>query len=50
MRNSNPNGRNHSEDVGADGRIILKLILSKHGGKLWIGFIWFGKGTTGRLL
>jgi hypothetical protein len=26
-------GRDHSEDPGIDGRIILKLILNKHGGR-----------------
>jgi hypothetical protein len=27
----------HLEDVGIDGKIILKRILGKMGGKLWTG-------------
>jgi hypothetical protein len=27
------------EELGADGRVILKLILQKWGGKVWTGFI-----------
>jgi len=30
----NLKGRDHSENVGADGKMILKWILGKHGGKL----------------
>jgi hypothetical protein len=32
-------GRDHSEDLGVDGRIILEWILGKYGGKVWTGFI-----------
>jgi hypothetical protein len=32
-------GRNHSEDLGVAGRIILKLILGE-GLRVWIGFVW----------
>jgi hypothetical protein len=32
-------GRDNSEDVGVDGRIILEWILGKQGGKLWTGYI-----------
>jgi hypothetical protein len=28
------------KDIGEDGRIILKLILQKQFGKVWVGFIW----------
>jgi hypothetical protein len=45
-----PEGKNHLEDLGIDGRIILKLILWKWGGSVWIRFIWFGTGNCGRLL
>jgi hypothetical protein len=36
----NPEGKNHSEDIGVDGKIILERILEKWGGKVWTGFIW----------
>jgi hypothetical protein len=42
--------RYHSEDVGVDGRIILKWILNKLHGEMWTGFIWLWIGTSGRLL
>jgi len=32
-------GRDHSEDLGINGRIILDCILGKLGGKLWTGCI-----------
>jgi hypothetical protein len=35
-------GRDHSEDLGIDGSIILKW--------MWIGFIWFRIGTSGGLM
>jgi hypothetical protein len=38
-------GRDHSEDLGIDGRIILKLILEKHSVRLWAGFIWLRIGS-----
>jgi hypothetical protein len=43
-------GRDHSEDLGTDGRIILEWILEKQGVKVWNEFIWLGMGTSGRLL
>jgi hypothetical protein len=30
-------GRDHSENLGVDGKIILVLILEKQGGNLWSG-------------
>jgi hypothetical protein len=43
-------GRDHSEDLGAGERIILKWILVKSVLGVWIGFIWFGIGTGGGIL
>jgi hypothetical protein len=42
----NPKGRDHSEDLGVDGRIILEWILGKGGGKEWTGFMWLRIGTS----
>jgi hypothetical protein len=43
----NPKGRDHSEDLGVDRKIILKLIFGKYGGKLWNGFIRLRIETSG---
>jgi hypothetical protein len=43
----NPKRRDHSKDLGADGRIILEWILEKNGAKVWTGCIWFRIGTSG---
>jgi len=45
-----PEGENHKEDLGVDGRMISEWILGEQGGKLWIGRIWFRRGTSGGLL
>jgi len=37
----NLKGRDHSEDLGVDGRVILEWISEKYGGKVWTGFMWF---------
>jgi hypothetical protein len=43
-------GRDHSQDLGIDGRKMLKWILGKYGLGVWIGFIWLKIGTGGGLL
>jgi hypothetical protein len=46
----NLRGRNHSEDLGVDGGIILEWILGKWGGKVWTGCILLRMETGGRPL
>jgi hypothetical protein len=43
-------GRDHSEDLGVDARIILEWILRKWGWSVWIGFIWVRTETGDTLL
>jgi hypothetical protein len=38
-------GRDHSEDIDVDGRIILECTLGKWG-EMWIGFIWLKCGPV----
>jgi len=33
-------GRNKSEELGVNGRVILQRILGEMSGKVWTGFIW----------
>jgi hypothetical protein len=35
-------------NLGIDGRIILKWILGKQGWRMWTGIIWLRVQTTGR--
>jgi hypothetical protein len=41
------NGEDHSEELGADGRIVLEWILGKQDGRIWIRFIWLRTETGG---
>ena len=38
------------EDLGVDGRILLKWIFRKYVGASWAGLIWLSRGTCGELL
>jgi hypothetical protein len=43
-------GRDYSEDLRVDGKIILERILDKYGGKVWTGCICLRMGTSGGTL
>jgi hypothetical protein len=43
----NPKGRDHSDNLGVCGNIILEQISGKLGGKVWIGCSWLRIGTIG---
>jgi hypothetical protein len=42
-----PERRQHLEDLGVDGRIILEWILGKLGGMVWTEFILVRIGISG---
>jgi hypothetical protein len=44
-----PEGRNHLEDPGVDGRIILKWIFERLGVGAQTGLMWLRIGTGGGL-
>ena len=45
-----PEGKNHLEDPGVDGKIILKWIFKKLEWGAWTGLIWLRIGIGGGLL
>jgi hypothetical protein len=42
--------RVYLKDAGVDGRIILRCILLRWYTRAWTGPVWFGVGTSGKLL
>jgi hypothetical protein len=39
--------RDHMEDSGLDGNMILKRFFKKWDGEAWTGFVWLRIGTDG---
>jgi len=42
----NLKGRDHSEDLGVVGSIMLELMLGKYSGKVWTGCMWLRIGFS----
>jgi hypothetical protein len=45
----NLKGRDHLEDLGVEGKIILEWILKRQRGMVWTGLIWLRTGGSGGL-
>jgi hypothetical protein len=45
-----PEERKYLNDLGVDGRTIIKWIVKKWGGEALIGLLWLRIGTGGRCL
>jgi hypothetical protein len=43
-----PEGKNHLEDPGVDGRVILRWIFRRWNVGAWTGLKWLRIGTGGR--
>jgi hypothetical protein len=44
----NLKGRDHSKNLGIDGRIILEWLSGKQGGKVWTACTWLRIEASGR--
>jgi len=46
----NLRGRDHLEEIGVDGKIILECSLGKWDGRMWSGYRWLSIGIRGALV
>ena len=37
--------RDHLQDLGVDGTVLLQFVFKKWDGEAWTGLIWLRKGT-----
>jgi hypothetical protein len=44
---SNLKKRDHLENLGIDGKILLKWIISEWYRLAWAGFVWLRRGNSG---
>jgi hypothetical protein len=43
-------GGDYSGELGVDGNLMLKQLLGKYGGNVWIRFIWLSIGAGCELM